>query len=129
MWNRPQSLRPIERRKSLWVRAVLGVGLMLSASSLFAQIENPAGPEFPATPAPLQQSPAAEYWIASSRACCQRQTRCPQGTLNYFAADAVNRLTRITEPVFLASLNFDVPVCFVVHGDRTSFQRCASRGP
>ncbi len=123
MWTRPQSKRPMDRCGSLLVRAVLGMGIALSAGSVFAQTPAGNGPEFPAVESAPQALPGAEYWIASSRACCQRQqTRCPRGTLNYFAADAANRLTRIAEPAFLASLNFNVPVCFVIHGDRTSFR-------
>ena len=47
MWTRPLSIRPIERRGSLLILAVLGLGFVLSASSAFAQMPTPAGPELP----------------------------------------------------------------------------------
>ncbi len=89
-----------------------------------------SGPTFPTIETPIAEPSQAQYWIASSRECSQRcQTRCPQGTLRYFAAAADNRLSPLTEPTFLASLNYDVPICFVIHGDLTSFDELHRAAP
>lgn len=110
--------------------AACGVMAVCVTSAGFAQGPLPGGPELVPTETLIQSAPLVEYWIASSRECCQRgQTHCPMGTLRYFAADSRNCLTDVAEPVFLSSLNYDVPICFVIHGDLTSFDDLRQAAP
>lgn len=126
MWVRPH-FPSFDSRFSLPLAVV---GLMLSAPLVMGQAVSPTGPGFPELVVPENVSCSAEYWIVSSRQCCQRhQTRCPRGSLDYFAADAQSRLSRLTEPAFLSGLRYDVPILFIVHGDLTSFPDVRKAAP
>lgn len=127
MWVRPSDFH-LRRKQSLLLAVV--IYFLWAASSVCAQPTFPSGPELQTIQTPLVPLVPVEYWIASSRECCQKgQTRCPKGTLRYFAADSQNRLSDATEPAFLASLDYNVPICFVVHGDLTSFDDLRQAAP
>jgi hypothetical protein len=126
MWDCPA----ITRKPANWLPILLGIGLAFRVALLAGQDSELSRPQLPVIETPVQNLVPVEYWIASSRECCQRgQTFCPQGTLRYFAADAQNRLTDVPESAFLGSLNYDVPVCFVIHGDMTSFENLHRAAP
>ena len=79
---------------------------------------------------PSAPSSSIEYWIISSRRCFQRgQAYCPQGGLGYYSVDAAHQLTPTTQQTFLSSLRFDLPICFVVHGNLTSFEDLRQTAP
>ncbi len=127
MWVRPSDL---ESHLGCALFAAVGACLLCASSVGFAQAPPLGGPELPPFDLSIQPTATVEYWIASSRECCQGgRTHCPNGTLRYFAADSQNRLTVLPEPTFLASLNYDVPVCVVIHGDLTSFDELRRAAP
>ena len=116
---------PAVKRLLLW-----GVCFAFFAAPLWGQTPTLFGPELSVIQPPAQSRFPVEYWIASSRECCQRgQTYCPQGTLRYFAANSQNQLTDLPETAFLGSLDYSVPVCFVIHGDMTSFENVRRAAP
>lgn len=124
MWVRPSDFH-FGLRQTL-----LALAWLCASPVAFAQPTFQVGPEFPGIQAPVDRAGCVEYWIASSRECCQQgQTHCPKGTLRYFAADSESRLTDLSEPVFLGSLDYNVPICFVVHGDLTSFDDVRQAAP
>lgn len=126
MWVRPHF--PSFHHRLLLPLAVLG--LMFSDAIAMGQTVEPIAPNVPELIVPENVACSAEYWIVSSRRCCQRhQTRCPQGTLDYFAADSDDRLSSLTEPAFLTGLRYDLPILFVVHGDLTSFEDVRNAAP